>query len=110
MKRKRNFSMIQEELASQSVFFGKNNTVKEGQKVKQENKEDHLQKNEVNHMIGDLSKYPIRRKKERHSFEFYADQLLALKAIKNKANQKGVKLSMSEMVRKAVDHYLEKKK
>lgn len=49
---------------------------------------------------------PIKRLTKRHSFEFYQDQLVKLNELKIRANLRGQQLSLSEVVRVALDAYL----
>ena len=53
---------------------------------------------------------PVRRQLTRYAFEFYQDQVEDLRHIALEEKLKGGKGNMSEMVREAVDEYLEKKK
>lgn len=50
---------------------------------------------------------PIKRKTKRYSFEFYDDQLTRLKRLKNRVEMDGGNISLSDIVRQAVDNYLE---
>ena len=52
---------------------------------------------------------PIKRKTKRYSFEFYDDQLMKLKQLKYQAEMAGEQVSQSEMVRQALDAYLQDK-
>jgi len=49
---------------------------------------------------------PTKRRTKRHSFEFYEDQLVRLKQLKIQAELAGEALSLSDMVRAALDDYL----
>lgn len=51
-----------------------------------------------------------RRPITRYSFEFFLDQITTLKKLSLEAQMRGEKGSMSEMVRDAVDAYIEKKR
>lgn len=53
---------------------------------------------------------PVRRQLTRYAFEFYQDQVEDLRRIALEEKMQGGKGSMSEMVREAMDKYLEKKK
>ena len=53
--------------------------------------------------MGDL---PLKRRTKRYSFEFYEDQLVKLKQLKIQAEMAGESVSLSEMVRLALDAYL----
>ncbi len=52
---------------------------------------------------------PIKRKTKRYSFEFYDDQLTGLKNLKHRVEAAGENITLSEMVRQAVDTYLKAK-
>ena len=52
---------------------------------------------------------PIKRRTKRYSFEFYDDQLVKLKQLKYQAEMAGEQVSQSEMVRQALDAYLQDK-
>lgn len=52
---------------------------------------------------------PIKRRTKRYSFEFYEDQLVKLKQLKIQAELAGQGLSLSDMVRTAMDDYLHDK-
>ena len=49
---------------------------------------------------------PIKRRTKRCSFEFYDDQLVRLRQLKIQAEMRGQGLSLSAMVRAALDAYL----
>ncbi len=49
---------------------------------------------------------PIKRQTKRCSFEFYDDQLVRLRQLKIQAEMRGQGLSLSAMVRAALDAYL----
>lgn len=53
---------------------------------------------------------PVRRQLTRYAFEFYQDQVEDLRRISLEEKLTGEKGSMSEMVREAIDEYLEQKK
>ena len=55
-----------------------------------------------------VSTLPLRRGTKRYSFEFYVDQLEKLRRIKTEEGLKGRNLNLSEIVRSALDEYLEK--
>ena len=52
---------------------------------------------------------PFKRKTKRYSFEFYEDQLTRLKRIKINAELSGESIALSEIVRTALDEYLQNK-
>lgn len=52
---------------------------------------------------------PIKRRTRRYSFEFYEDQLTHLKRLKYQAEMDGKVLSLSDLVRQALDMYLQNK-
>ncbi len=49
---------------------------------------------------------PIKRATKRYSFEFYIDQLTRIRQLKIETEMAGEHLSMSEIVRQALDDYL----
>jgi len=49
---------------------------------------------------------PLKRKTKRYSFEFFDDQLIRLKKIKASAEMTGENVSLSAIVREALDIYL----
>ena len=49
---------------------------------------------------------PVRRKKTRHPFDLYEDQVDRLRELSAKDRMRGGMGSMSEMVREAIDEYL----
>src|SRR6266566_4617217 len=52
---------------------------------------------------------PVRRQLTRYAFEFYQDQVEELRRISLEEKINGGKVSMSEMVREAIDVYLTRK-
>lgn len=50
---------------------------------------------------------PIKRRTKRYSFEFYDDQIQQIRMIKIKTEMKGESIAMSEIVRQAIDQYLQ---
>jgi len=53
-------------------------------------------------------KLPIKRRTKRYSFEFYDDQIQQIRQIKIKTEMNGESIAMSEVVREALDQYLNK--
>ncbi|MBA3920555.1 MAG: hypothetical protein H0X31_02130 [Nostocaceae cyanobacterium] len=52
---------------------------------------------------------PYKRRTKRYSFEFYDDQIMAIKRLVYEANLSGENISQSDIVRTALDEYLKKK-
>lgn len=52
---------------------------------------------------------PVKRRTTRYSFEFYDDQILALKRLKYEAEMAGTKVNLSDFAREAFDLYLKDK-
>ena len=52
---------------------------------------------------------PTKRLTKRYSFEFYEDQLMKLKQLRYQAEMDGKRISLSDIVRQALDDYLQKK-
>jgi len=59
--------------------------------------------------VGTSVRTPVRRMLTRYAFEFYQDQVEQLRRVSLEEKIKGGKVSMSEMVREAIDEYLAKK-
>ncbi len=53
---------------------------------------------------------PIRRRSRRYSFEFYDDQIFRLQQLKREAEDRGEKVTLSDMARAALDQYLQNRK
>ncbi len=51
-------------------------------------------------------KLPIKRRTKRYSFEFYDDQIQQIRLIKIQTEMNGETIAMSEIVRQALDRYL----
>lgn len=51
---------------------------------------------------------PVKRRTKRYSFEFYDDQIIALKKLKRGAEDRGESLTLSDMAREAFDNYLKR--
>jgi hypothetical protein len=51
-------------------------------------------------------KLPIKRRTKRYSFEFYDDQIQQIRLIKIQTEMNGETIAMSEIVRQALDQYL----
>jgi hypothetical protein len=51
---------------------------------------------------------PTKRLTKRYSFEFFEDQLASLKRIKIETELSGKNISLSAIVRRAIDEYLER--
>lgn len=49
---------------------------------------------------------PIKRRTKRYSFEFFDDQIVRLKRLKNRVEENGESVTLSDMVRQALDRYL----
>ncbi len=105
MSKKLNVTQLANEFASQSVFFKKNTTenspVKIQQKVEQSIKDDRTIERSYVRSENSPSK---PRSKKRHSFEFYEDQIEKLVSIRNQSSRT---ISMSKIVRDAIDQYFE---
>jgi hypothetical protein len=51
---------------------------------------------------------PYKRATKRYSFEFYVDQVQAIRKMKVQAEMEGKSLNQSDIVRQALDEYLSK--
>jgi hypothetical protein len=52
--------------------------------------------------------FPLKRMTRRYSFEFFNDQITKLKSIKHDYEMMGENVTMSDIVREALDEYLNK--
>ncbi len=50
--------------------------------------------------------FPVKRRTKRYSFEFYDDQIQKIRQIKIETEMNGESIAMSEIVREAIDKYL----
>lgn len=50
---------------------------------------------------------PDKRRTKRYSYEFFEDQIMAVKRLKYEADMAGERVSQSDFVRDALDRYLE---
>lgn len=69
-------------------------------------KTERSEKRSENRSENRTANLPLKRRTKRYSFEFYDDQIEKLKELKVKAEGDGESLSLSEMVRAALDEYL----
>ena len=105
MSKKLNTTAIQSELSGQSVFF-----------QRQQTDESNNEKNESVRPVREVRnvrdvRTPTKRERKRHPFDIYRDQLEKLQQMKTDYMMKtGEMLSMSEMVREALDDYIHKNK
>ena len=60
--------------------------------------------------VRSYARTPVRRQMTRYAFEFYQDQVEELRRLSLEEKMQGEKGSMSEMVREAIDAFLEQKK
>ena len=82
---------------------GKEDVSPDHSEIRTENRtEEHPENRSEFHSI----KLPIKRQTKRYSFEFYDDQIQQIRMIKIQTEMKGESIAMSEIVRQAVDQYL----
>lgn len=108
MSKKLNTAAIQSELSGQSVFFQRPQTTD----LDNEKVESVRPVREVRNVrnVRDVHT-PTKRERKRHPFDIYRDQLEKLQQMKTVYMMKtGEMLSMSEMVRDALDDYINKNK
>lgn len=111
MKKKLNTSSVISELAQESVFFGKTNQTAENDKEnnrtenRSEIRTDMRTEERPENRTYEL---PFKRSTKRYSFEFFDDQIDRIKKIKLNAEMAGKRISMSEIVRQAMDLYFDK--
>jgi hypothetical protein len=101
MSKKLDTTAIQNELSGQSVFF------------QQQKHESNNEKEESVRPVRNVRdvRTPTKRERKRHPFDIYRDQLERLQQMKTAYMMKtGEILSMSAMVRDALDEYINKNK
>ncbi len=82
---------------------GKEDVSPDHSEIRTENRtEEHPENRSEFHSI----KLPIKRRTKRYSFEFYDDQIQQIRMIKIKTEMNGESIAMSEIVRQALDKYL----
>jgi hypothetical protein len=96
-KKQLDVSGVVNELKEGSVFFQKD--TERTEKRTEQRPEIRSEKRTV--------RLPIKRSTKRYSFEFYEDQLAEIKRIKIETEMNGENISMSQIVREALDHYFE---
>ena len=109
MSKKLNTSAIQNELSGQSVFFKQKPSSLPDKKLPEESNMSKV------HSVRDVRnvrgvRLPTKRERKRHPFDIYRDQLEKLQQMKSEYMMKtGEMKSMSEMVREALDNYIDNK-
>ena len=100
-KKKLNTSGVLNELSGQSVFFQRDQSP--GSKEQSESI------SQVDKPVRPV-RLPTKRERKRHPFDIYRDQLETLLQLKSRhMMEKGEMKSMSEMVREALDTYIQTK-
>ncbi len=109
MSKKLNTAAIQNELTGQSVFFKEKSISPSVKKSLEEFKLSDVRRvRDVRDVRG--VRLPIKRERKRHPFDIYRDQLEKLQQMKSDYMMKtGEMKSMSEMVREALDNYIDNK-
>ena len=94
-------SNISSELRAGSVFFEK------GKHRTKDRSNERTEGRTINRTENRSVQLPIKRMTKRYSFEFYVDQVQKIKKIKLDAELRGERIMMSDIVRDALDQYLE---
>ena len=113
MKKKLQTDTITNELEASAFFAHKKPSVEQTKpepEPTQQPRTEAAHKNQVNQSVRTNARTPVRRVITRYAFEFFQDQIENLRKMSLEEKQRGEKGSMSEMVRKAVDMYLSKKR
>ena len=97
MRKNLDESTIVNELRGQSAFFRSAQQPTERTEIRSEKRAEFR-----------TEALPIRRRTKRYSFEFYDDQIVRLKRLKREAEDRGENLTLSDMVRAALDEYLDR--
>jgi len=107
MNKKLNTSAIQNELSGQSVFFKEKPISHADEKPMEESKTSDVRTVREVRNVRDVRPL-IKRERKRHPFDIYRDQLEKLQQMKSEHMMKtGEMKSMSEMVREALDFFIE---
>jgi len=108
MSKKLNTSAIQNELTGQSVFFKEKPISLPDKKLPEESNMSKVRSvRDVRDVRG--VRLSTKRERKRHPFDIYRDQLEKLQQMKSEYMMKtGEMKSMSEMVREALDNYIDK--
>jgi len=111
MKKKLNSSSVLSELAEESVYFKKPSVVgkpseSNSETERTENRSEFRTEERAENRTYQL---PFKRATKRYSFEFYDDQIIRIKQIKLNTEMAGKRISMSEIVRQALDEYFDKR-
>jgi hypothetical protein len=111
MKKKLNTSSVLSELAQESVFFKKSPTLDETSETHPETARTENRSEIRTEERAQFRSYklPLKRATKRYSFEFYDDQIIRIKQIKINIEMAGERISMSEIVRQALDEYFEQR-
>ena len=107
MSKKLNTSAIQNELTGQSVFFKQKHSSLPDKNLPEESNMSKVRSvRDVRNVRG--VRLSTKRERKRHPFDIYRDQLEKLQQMKSDYMMKtGEMKSMSEMVREALDNYIE---
>jgi hypothetical protein len=107
MNKKLNTSAIQNELSGQSVFFKEKPISTSDRKLPKESIESEVRSVREVRDVRDVRTF-VKRERKRHPFDIYRDQLEKLQQMKSEYMMKtGDMKSMSEMVREALDLFIE---
>ena len=107
MNKKLNTSAIQNELSGQSVFFKEKPISPAIEKLPKESIESEVRSVREVRDVRDVRPF-VKRERKRHPFDIYRDQLEKLQQMKSEYMMKtGDMKSMSEMVREALDLFIE---
>jgi hypothetical protein len=109
MKKKLDTSGVFSELSGQSAFFKRaDNPPSAPQQEIPQSERTEIRPENRSEMRS--VRIPIKHKRltRRYSFEFYDDQITQVKGIKHDLDMAGERVSMSDIVRDALDEYLNK--
>jgi len=96
-------SEIMSELKEGSVFFQKEKEAERTEPRSEKRTEIRSEYRSEKRTV----RFPVKRQTKRYSFEFFEDQISEIKKIKIETELEGENISMSEIVREALDHYFE---
>jgi hypothetical protein len=108
MKKKLNETGVMNELRGASAFFPRSDAADDGvTAMMQEAAQERPAVRPAAPSVVEVTVRPVRRKKLRHPFDLYEDQVDRLRDLAHADRKAGGDGSMSRMVREAIDRYLE---
>lgn len=111
MKKQLDTESVLSELTGHSAFFRKPSSPPSIIDAQTDTEDDKPERTEVRTEFRSEKRsvsLPTKRLTRRYSFEFYDDQITEIKRLKHELDMAGERVSMSDIVRKALDSFLNK--